>query len=110
MNDDENSQVIKQTNLSDEAPTGRATVHSQLEKTELKVSKSGIETKSETKPGSALNKAQTTMWLTVAISTITLVAWGIGITAIGALATGGGATIALYLLIYFTDEGRRRKE
>lgn len=109
MNDDETGEVIKRTDLSPEAPTERAAWSPHLvEKSTFKASKDGVEVTSESSPGSVQNKAQTTLYLTVAFATVTLIAAFIHIPAAAALATGLGVTIILYLLIHFTP-GRRKK-
>ncbi len=100
MDDNENRPDLKLTDLSHEVPTGNAIVYFQPEKATIKVSKAGLEVTSETKPGSAQNKALTTMYLVVAIGAITLVAQMIGVTAAPALAIGLGTTVVFYLLVH----------
>jgi hypothetical protein len=110
VNDDENGEVIRRTDLSNEVHTERAVYRYQLtEKATIKASKTGFELNAESSPGSSQNKALTTLYLTGAIGVITGIAWAIGIPAIAALVTGLSATIGIYLLIHFTSGGRTRE-
>lgn len=110
MNDDENGEVIKRTDLTHEVATDRAAWSPYLvEKSTLKASKNGIELSSESLPGSPHNKAQTTLYLVVADAAVTLGATWIGIPAPIALAVGTVVTIVFYLLVHFTS-GQFKRE
>ena len=107
MNEDENGEVIRRTDLTHEAPTDRAVWP--VEKSTFKVGKSGIELSSESSPGSPQNKAQTTLYLAVAAAAGTLGAYWIGIPDAGAVAVGTAVTIIFYLLVHFTSGQRKQK-
>ena len=110
MNDDDRGEVIKRTDLSNEVSSERAewTPHL-VEKSTFKASKDGIELSSESLPGSPHNKAQTTLYLSVAAAAMTLGAFWIGIPAAAAVAVGTVMTIIFYLLVHFTSGQRKRK-
>jgi hypothetical protein len=110
VSDDENGEVIRRTDLSNEVHTERAVYRYQLtEKAAIKASKAGFELSAESSPGSSQNKALTTLYLAGVIGVITGIAWAIGIPAIVALVTGLSATIGIYLLVHFTSGGRTRE-
>lgn len=102
MNDDKSSEVIKRTDLSNEVGTERGSVR-------FKFGKADFEMRAESSPGTAQNKAQTTLYLAVAIGVIAAVAWAIGIPAVAAMVAGLAATITAYLLVHFTS-GLRNPE
>lgn len=109
MNDDENDEVIKRTDLAHEVPTDRATWPTRLvEKSTFKASKDGIELSSESLPGSSHNKAQTTRDLAVAAAAMTLGAYWIGIPAPAAVAVSTVVTIIFYLLVHITSGQRKQ--
>jgi hypothetical protein len=110
VDDDETGEVVRETDLSHEIPTGRAHWSYRLEKTWIKISKTGLEFKAESRPGTALNTATVTVYLALAIAGITGIAYVIGIPAVAALVTGLGATIGLYLLVYFTSASGGSKD
>jgi hypothetical protein len=110
VNDDGNGEVIKYTDLTHEVSTDRAAWSPPLvEKSTFKASKDGIELSSESLPGSPHNKAQTTLYLSVAAAAMTLGAFWIGIPAAAAVAVGTVVTIIFYLLVHFTSGQRKRK-
>lgn len=112
MTDGETSEVIQNTDLTNQADTSRANVHfhtEPVEKATIKASKTGVEVSSESSPGTSQNKALATLYLVLAIAGVTAVAWGIGIPAAAALIAGVGTTIGIYLLVHFTP-GRRNRE
>jgi hypothetical protein len=110
VSDDENGEVIRRTDLSDEVHTERAVYRYRLtEKAMIKASKTGFEVSAESSPGSSQNKALTTFYLVGAIGVMTGIAWAIGIPAIAALVTGLSATIGIYLLVHFTPGGQTRE-